>query len=213
MAINAKCQTADLVLVGSFGCHPYMNPDWVSNNLLQGSPERPVKININLDGMSLEPSFEANANGVIINISRSRLVIRRDPFSVEAFDEIERIVQMLSELLPHTACTAMGVNFGFVECNLSDGKGIIRPIDVLCVKGDGCPRSLSASYRLTDVDTLNIVMKQSSEEGSGCEISFNFDTRIIAKGIAPLIVAKNKLIERPMSECYKESLSVLGIEG
>ena len=213
MAINAKCQTADLVLVGSFGCHPYMNPDWVSNNLLQGSPERPVKININLNGMSLEPTFEANANGVIINISRSHLVIRHDPFSVEAFDEIERIVQMLSELLPHTACTAMGVNFRFVECSSSDGKGIIRPIDVLRVKGDECPSSLSASYRLTDVDTLNITMKEPSGNCSGCEISFNFDTRIIAQGIVPLIVAKNKLIERPMSECYKDSLSVLGMEG
>lgn len=212
MAINAKCHSADLVLVGSFGCHPYMNPDWISNNLLRGSPEQPVKININLDGMSLEPTFEATANGVVINISRSRLVIRRDPFSVEAFDGIERIVQMLSELLPHTACTAMGVNFGFVECSLSDGKEIIRPIDVLCGKGDECPSSLTASYRLTDVDTLNIAMKDTSGGSSGCEISFNFDTRIIANGTAPLIIAKNKLIEKPMSECYKESLLVLGIE-
>ena len=213
MAIMQKCSSADIVLVGSFGCHPYMNPEWIGNNLFKRAPEQPVKVDIQLDGLSLEPSFVVDANGSIINISRSRLVIHHEPFSVEAFDEMERTVHVLSELLPHTACTAMGVNFKFTDCYAQGGEGLIRPIEHLEIKGDVRPRSLRVSYPQDDFDTLNVTIVESSGGNHRYEISFNFDTKINGEDIPPLVAVKNKLIERPISECYKISLSVLGDAG
>lgn len=210
MAIMQKCSSADLVLVGSFGCHPYMNPDWIVDNLFTRSSGQPAKVDIQLDGLSLEPSFLVNANGYIIDISRRRLVIRHEPFSVEAFDEMERIAHVLSELLPHTACTAMGVNFRFTDCHLPEGGRLIRPIEALTIKEDACPRSLMASYPQNDFDTLNVTIVEPLGDNPRYEILFNFDTKINGKDTPPLVAVKNKLIERPISECYKASLSVLG---
>lgn len=213
MAIMQKCSSVDLVLVGSFGCHPYMDPDWIVNNLFTRASGQSVKVDIQLDGLSLEPSFVLGSNGSIINISRRRLIIRHEPFSVEAFDEMERTVHVLSELLPHTACTAMGVNFKFTDCYAPEGEKLIRPIESLAIKGDVCPQSLRVSYPQDDFDTLNVTIMESSGGNLRYDISFNFDTKINGKDIPPLVVVKNKLIERPISECFKTSLSVLGDAG
>lgn len=212
MAIQAECKAVDLVLVGAFGCHPYMNPDWVSDNLLSPNAGQQVKLNLKLDGRSLDPSFSATIDGFTIDVSKTRIVVRHDPFSVESFDRIERIVHTLSELLPHTACSAMGVNFTFSECRLPDGGQLVRPIDALYISEGVAPVSISASYPLSDVDTMNVTMKDMRKGDQTYTISFNFDTKIAAGVLPSLVIAKNKLIARPIADCYRRALSTLGIE-
>lgn len=210
--MTIKKRAANIVLVGSFGGHPYMNPDWMAKEVLKVS-NAPGQIDIKIDGMTLEPAFGASANGFKIDVSKNRITIQHDPFGAEHFDELERIVKTLSELLPHTTCTALGVNFDFQGCS-GDADPLQASLNGITIPCGGTLQATSSAYKLNDTDTLNVTVKKAAVDNER-DISFNFDTRILSvvgpQQLPSLAVAKNKLIDIPMSTRYKTVLSALGL--
>ena len=210
--MDFKCVSADVVLVGSFGSYPFMSPEWLAEHLIKAEAGSQLNININIDSVTLEPTFTVTVNDMTIEASRRRMIVKHKTFDIASFGLIEQIVTTIADLLPHTACTAMGVNFAFSCLPTEKDRPIVKPIDTLRIDGAFRPLSISGSYQINDHETLNIDIRNPRQEGTSYSANFNFDTKIKMTGmkLPALAIAKNALIDRPISVRYQECMVILG---
>lgn len=211
---EAKCVSNDIVLVGSFACNPYMDTNWLANELVVNQKGQGVNININVDAISHEASFKVISEHLSVEVQKGRMIFKHSPFTPEAFDVVERMVISLAERLPLTTCTAMGANFQFL-CKPDDADldGCFVPKGLFTVDKNLNIQKSSFGYRINETDTMNIAVKRNlNDEGFPLDVSFNFDSRMVSKGGLPCItLAKNKLLDSSLALYYKKAMSVLGL--